>query len=58
MNGFGASVIELVHTSGVHTPVERIGWPDEFVEHGKVDILRNKHGISSENAVQLISKHL
>ena len=58
MNGFGASVIELVHTSGLSTPVERIGWPDEFVEHGKVDILRNKHGITSDNAVKLVSQYL
>ncbi|NNC90634.1 MAG: 1-deoxy-D-xylulose-5-phosphate synthase, partial [Akkermansiaceae bacterium] len=43
-NGFGAAVIELLHDHGVTTPVERIGWPDEFVEHGKVDILREKHG--------------
>ena len=39
-NGFGAAVIELLHDAGVHTPVERIAWPDEFVEHGKPDILR------------------
>jgi len=57
-NGFGSSIIELVHTSGLATPVERIGWPDEFVEHGKVDILRNKHGITADNAVKLVSQHL
>jgi len=57
-NGFGASIIELLHTSGDRTPVERIGWPDEFVEHGKVDILRAKHGITSDNAVELIQQHL
>ena len=58
MNGFGSSIIELLHTSDIHTPVERIGWPDEFVEHGKVDILRAKHGITTENAVALVQRHL
>lgn len=58
MNGFGASVIELVHTSAIDTQVERIGWPDEFVEHGKVDVLRNKHGISADHAIKLISPYL
>jgi len=58
LNGFGASVIELVHTNGIATPVERIGWPDDFVEHGKIDILRNEHGITAENAVNLVNKHL
>ena len=57
-NGFGASVIELLHEHGVDTPVERIGWPDEFVEHGKVDILREKHGITAEAAVEKVLTHL
>lgn len=57
-NGFGASIIELLHDAGIDTPVERVGWPDEFVEHGKVDILRKKHGISSEAAVEKITPHL
>lgn len=57
-NGFGAAVIEALHDAGIHTPVERIGWPDEFVEHGKVDILRNKHGMSAETAVKKVLAHL
>lgn len=57
-NGFGASVIELLHDAGIDTPVERIGWPDEFVEHGKVPILRQKHGITSEAAVEKVLQHL
>lgn len=57
-NGFGAAVIELLHDAGIHTPVERIGWPDEFVEHGKPDILFSLHGLTPENAVAKISRHL
>lgn len=57
-NGFGASVIELLHDSNISTHVERIGWPDEFVEHGKVDILRKLHGITVENALEKVNKHL
>jgi 1-deoxy-D-xylulose-5-phosphate synthase len=57
-NGFGASVIELLHDAGIDTPVERIGWPDQFVEHGKVEILRNLHGITAEVAVQKVLSHL
>ena len=30
----------------VKTPVVRIGWPDQFIEHGKPDDLRAKYGIS------------
>ncbi len=34
-----------LHYADIHTPVERIGWPDQFIEHGKVSILREKHGL-------------
>ncbi len=57
-NGFGAAVIELLHEARISTPVERIGWPDEFIEHGKVSILRNKHGVTAENAVEKVLQHL
>jgi 1-deoxy-D-xylulose-5-phosphate synthase len=57
LNGFGASVIDLLHTAGIHTPIERIGWPDEFIEHGKPETLRQLHGITAENAVEKVLKH-
>jgi len=57
-NGFGASIIELLHDAKIDTPVERIGWPDAFVEHGKPDILREKHGITTENAILKIKAAL
>ncbi|MBL9153457.1 MAG: 1-deoxy-D-xylulose-5-phosphate synthase [Verrucomicrobiales bacterium] len=57
-HGFGAAVIELLHDAGIHTPVERIGWPDEFVEHGKPEILREIHGITVEACVAKVCRHL
>jgi len=33
-NGFGCAVIELLNDSGIKTPVVRVGWPDQFIEHG------------------------
>lgn len=57
-HGFGAAVIEHLHDAGITTPVERVGWADEFVEHGKVDILREKHGITAEAAVEKIRRRL
>lgn len=57
-NGFGASIIELLHENGVEVPVVRIGWPDEFVEHGKPDILRKDHGLTVENALAKLKEHL
>ncbi len=57
-HGFGSAIIEHLNDAGIQTPVERIGWPDEFVEHGRVDILRDKHGLTVENAVAKALKHL
>jgi len=57
-NGFGCAVIEHLNDAGISTPVVRIGWPDEFVEHGTPTILRNKHGLTPENAVAKILEAL
>lgn len=57
-HGFGAAVIELLHEAGIHTPVERIAWPDEFVEHGKPEILRDLHKLTAAEAVAKCLKHL
>jgi 1-deoxy-D-xylulose-5-phosphate synthase len=53
-NGFGCAVVEHLNDVGIDTPVVRIGWPDQFIEHGAVDILRKKHGLTAEAAVQKI----
>ncbi|MCP5534942.1 MAG: 1-deoxy-D-xylulose-5-phosphate synthase [Akkermansiaceae bacterium] len=57
-NGFGASVIELLSDAKITTPVERIGWPDAFIEHGKVTELRKQHGLTSSHAVERLSPYL
>ena len=53
-NGFGCAVMEHLYSQGIHTPVVRIGWPDEFIEHGSVPILREKHGITAEALVEKV----
>ncbi|TFE71044.1 1-deoxy-D-xylulose-5-phosphate synthase [Methylacidiphilum sp. Yel] len=50
--GFGSLVLEELQQLGLRTPVVRIGWPDQFIEHGKVDILRKKYGVTVENALE------
>lgn len=57
-NGFGASVMELLSDHEITTPVKRIGWPDEFVDHGKELELRAQHGLTADNAVSLVLPHL
>ena len=53
-NGFGCAVMEHLYSQGIHTPVVRIGWPDQFVEHGTIPILRKKHGLTAEALVEKV----
>jgi 1-deoxy-D-xylulose-5-phosphate synthase len=50
MGGFGSAVIEALDEMGSAVPVVRIGWPDRFIEHGKVDDLRARYGVSVDEA--------
>ena len=58
LNGFGAAVIDHLHDAGIHTPIERIAWPDEFIEHGKPDTLRELHGLTAEVATSKVLARL
>jgi 1-deoxy-D-xylulose-5-phosphate synthase len=51
MGGFGSAVVEALDELGILLPVVRIGWPDQFIEHGKVDALRAKYGVSVDEAL-------
>jgi 1-deoxy-D-xylulose-5-phosphate synthase len=50
MGGFGSAVLEALQELGSPVPVVRIGWPDQFIEHGKVDDLRAKYGLTVDEA--------
>ncbi len=56
--GYGSAVLEALNAAGITTPVVRVGWPDSFIEHGRVDALRQKYGISVERAMELAAPFL
>jgi 1-deoxy-D-xylulose-5-phosphate synthase len=58
MGGFGSAVLEALSEMQLEVPVVRIGWPDRFIEHGKVDQLRAKYGISVEAAMEKLAPYL
>ncbi|MGC1479273.1 MAG: 1-deoxy-D-xylulose-5-phosphate synthase [Chthoniobacterales bacterium] len=57
-NGFGCGVIEHLSEKRIPTPVVRIGWPDEFIDHGTIALLREQHGVTSRAAVEQILAEL
>jgi 1-deoxy-D-xylulose-5-phosphate synthase len=56
--GFGSAVLEELNILGLSTSVLRIGWPDQFIEHGKPEALRAKYGISAEAVLQKLQPHI
>jgi 1-deoxy-D-xylulose-5-phosphate synthase len=56
--GFGSAVLEELNNLRLATPVVRIGWPDQFIEHGKPESLRAKYGISVEAALEKLLARL
>ena len=45
--GFGTIVAEALNGLGISIPVIKMGWPDQFIEHGAVNLLREKHGLTA-----------
>ncbi|MCA1036161.1 1-deoxy-D-xylulose-5-phosphate synthase [Bacillus infantis] len=55
--GFGSAVLEFAHENGFHqAAIERMGIPDEYIEHGSVKELLKEIGLTSEMAVQKLAK--
>jgi 1-deoxy-D-xylulose-5-phosphate synthase len=48
--GFGSAILETVNELALPLPVLRVGWPDDFIEHGKAEALREKYGLTAESA--------
>jgi 1-deoxy-D-xylulose-5-phosphate synthase len=56
--GFGSAVLESLAEQGIDAPVVRVGWPDQFIEHGKVESLRAKYGLTAEAALERVRPYL
>lgn len=55
--GYGSAVIELFADRKITTPVVRIGWPDQFVEHASsVNDLREKYGFTVASIVEKVEQ--
>jgi 1-deoxy-D-xylulose-5-phosphate synthase len=56
--GFGSAVLETANELELTVPVLRVGWPDEFIEHGKVEALREKYGLTAEAAMERVRPYV
>ncbi|PRS02736.1 1-deoxy-D-xylulose-5-phosphate synthase [Bacillus atrophaeus] len=49
--GFGSSILEFAQEQGMyHTPIDRMGIPDRFIEHGSVTALLEEIGLTKQQA--------
>ncbi|MDQ8193469.1 1-deoxy-D-xylulose-5-phosphate synthase [Coraliomargarita sp. SDUM461004] len=57
--GLGTAVMEALQEADILCPVERIGWPDNFIEHGSsVAKLREENGLSPQAILErVLSKY-
>lgn len=57
--GFGSGVLEFAEANNYQEAcIKRMGIPDEFVEHGEVEVLLEDIGLTKENIVKEIEKIL
>jgi 1-deoxy-D-xylulose-5-phosphate synthase len=57
--GFGTAVMEALQESNSMRPVERIGWPDEFIEHGSsVGKLRESVGLDGDSILERVLQRI
>ena len=56
--GFGSAVMEQLNECGCTTPVLRLGWPNQFIEHGTEAILRQKYGLTPQAMAEKILNRL
>ncbi len=53
--GLGTAVMEALQDADTLCPVQRIGWPDAFIEHGSsVSKLREENGLSAEAILETV----
>jgi 1-deoxy-D-xylulose-5-phosphate synthase len=59
MGGFGSAVLETLDDLHIDTPVARVGWPDNFIEHASSNKdLQDKYGLNSNTAVARVEELL
>ncbi|MBL7222543.1 MAG: 1-deoxy-D-xylulose-5-phosphate synthase [Candidatus Brocadiae bacterium] len=56
--GFGSAVLEALADARIDTPVERLGIPDRFIEHGARDTLLDGLGLSADGIAARVADAL
>ena len=58
IGGLSSSIKELLIDNNINTKIKSYAFPDNFIEHGSVQELREKYDITKENIIKYIKKTL
>ena len=58
IGGLSSSIKELLVDSSINTKIKSYALPDNFIEHGSIQELQEKYGITKENIIKYIKKTL
>ena len=57
--GFGSAILESLEGKKVDMHVKRIGWPDQFIDHGdSTHSLRKKYSLDENSIFQIVDSIL
>lgn len=57
--GYGSIVMDCLADAHIKTPVARMGWPDQFIEHASsVGVLRGRYGLTLDALKDLVAEGL
>ena len=52
--GFGSIVAEGLDVLRINIPVVKMGWPDQYIEHGAINLLREKHDLTAKATAEKV----
>jgi 1-deoxy-D-xylulose-5-phosphate synthase len=56
--GFGSIVAESLDSLKINLPLVKVGWPDVFIEHGAINLLREKYGLTAKETTRRVLTEL
>lgn len=54
--GFGSAVLEVISKECISVKTALVGLPDNFIEHGPQDVLREKYGLGKKHIIEKLRK--
>jgi 1-deoxy-D-xylulose-5-phosphate synthase len=54
--GLGAAILEFASEQNISKPITILGLPDQFIEHGSIEILKKELGLDAASLAEILKK--